>query len=174
MVNRRNQVLMQWLKNSKSKNPHIKNKLTQKEVDSLKRKPIVVHYQQVDHKKGIAPYFREAIRAEVSSLLKQKDEKGNYIYAKENGKPYNIYEDGLKIYTSLNLNLQKHAEYAVNHHLKKNLQPEFFKNNKKLDKKLFSRKVKKGTQENVIKRSIRNSDRYKNLKLKNLSKKKLI
>lgn len=173
MVNRRNQVLMQWLKNSKSKNPHIKNKLTQKEVDSLKRKPIIVHYQQVDHKKGIAPYFREAIRAEVSSLLKQKDEKGNYIYAKENGKPYNIYEDGLKIYTSLNLNLQKHAEYAVNHHLKKNLQPEFFKNNKKLDKKLFSRKVKKETQENVIKRSIRNSDRYKNLKLRNLSKKEI-
>ena len=137
MVNRRNQVLMQWLKNSKSKNPHIKNKLTQKEVDSLKRKPIVVHYQQVDHKKGIAPYFREAIRAEVSSLLKQKDEKGNYIYAKENGKPYNIYEDGLKIYTSLNLNLQKHAEYAVNHHLKKNLQPEFLKTIKNWIKNFF-------------------------------------
>ena len=88
-------------------------------------------YQKVDHKKGVAPYFREAIRSEVTKLLRSKNKKGEYVYKKENGKPYNLYVDGLKIYTTLNLKMQKHAEYAVDKHLRTNLQPAFDKNNEK-------------------------------------------
>ena len=162
--NRRNQVLMQWLKNSEKNNPRLKNKLSRKKYDSLKKKPIIVSYQRVDHKKGIAPYFREAIRNEVTKILRTKDKKGSYTYTKSNGKPYNLYEDGLKIYTTLNLNMQKHAEFAVDHHMRKNLQPAFDKNNEKLKLGLFSKRIPESTINLIIRNGRKSSDRYRNLK----------
>jgi penicillin-binding protein 1A len=65
-VSRRNQVLYQWLKNSKKGNESLRVTITQEEYDQLKNKPLVTNYQQVDHKRGSAPYFREALRSEVS------------------------------------------------------------------------------------------------------------
>ena len=61
-IERRNQVLFQWLRNSNSNNPALTNKITRKEYDSLKLTPIVVSYSTVDHKEGLAPYFRESLR----------------------------------------------------------------------------------------------------------------
>ena len=71
-VSRRNQVLFQWLKNSKSGNEALRQPLTQEEYDRLKVKPLVVDYQVVDHKQGIAPYFRESLRKELTDLLAEK------------------------------------------------------------------------------------------------------
>ena len=75
-VKRRNQVLFQWLRNSKSDNPALTNKLTKSIYDSLKKTPIIIDYTTVDHKEGLAPYFRESLRKEVSNLLESKNNKG--------------------------------------------------------------------------------------------------
>jgi len=127
---RRNQVLMQWLKNSEKENEAIQEKLTREEYDSLKNTAILIDYQVVDHKEGIAPYYRESLRKELTALFQQKDEHGEFIYQKKDGSPYDLYQDGLRIYTTINVHLQQHAEYALEKHLKEGLQPQFDKNNK--------------------------------------------
>ncbi len=71
-VTRRNQVLAQWLKNSNSNNEAVKNKLTEEEFNQLKTQPLIVDYQAVDHKQGMAPYFRESLRKELTNLFMQK------------------------------------------------------------------------------------------------------
>lgn len=165
-LNRRNTVLKQWLKNSKSKNASLKNYITQEEYDSLKTKPIITNYQVVDHKQGIAPYFRESLRGEVSALLKEKNEDGSLKYAKDNGKGYNIYRDGLKIYTTINVDMQKYAEAAVTKHLKEDLQPQFTKNNRRVKRFPFAdhHEITDERIERIMKRGRKNSDRFRNLK----------
>jgi penicillin-binding protein 1A len=101
--------------------------ITQQEYDSLRVLPIVLNYQPVDHKEGIAPYFRETLRLKLKKLFKEKDADGNYLYAKTNGEPYNIYKDGLKIFTTINKRMQEHAEFAVEEYIAKTLQKQFSK-----------------------------------------------
>lgn len=116
-VNRRNQVLFQWLRNSESENPAIVKKIDRKEYEKLIRLPLEVDYHSVDHKEGMAPYFRIELKKEVQTLLKSKNKNGSYNYAKKDGSPYDIYQDGLKIYTTINTSLQEKAEEAVFQHL---------------------------------------------------------
>ncbi len=114
---RRNVVLGQMVRN---------RYITQEEYDSISVLPLGVRYQQVDHSEGIAPYFREILRGELKTLLQKKDpETGEYLVAKENGDPYNIYSDGLRIFTTINSKMQQHAEWAVQQYLKEYLQPAF-------------------------------------------------
>jgi penicillin-binding protein 1A len=101
-LTRRNQVLYQWLRNSNKNNEAVSHKLTREEYDELIKKPVLVNYQSVDHKEGMAPYFREALRQEVTDILLKKNEDGTLKYVREDGQPYDIYRDGLKIYTTLN------------------------------------------------------------------------
>jgi len=111
--------------------------LTQQEYDSLRVLPLELDYQVVDHKEGIAPYFRETLRLKLQEMLKEKDEDGNYIYAKSDGKPYNIYSDGLKIFTTIDSRMQEHAEYAVEEYIAKTLQPQFDKHLKRVRTKRY-------------------------------------
>ena len=171
-ISRRNQVLFQWLRNSNNNNPALSNKISRKEYDSLKMTPILVSYTTVDHKEGLAPYFRESLRQEVSKLLKEKDKDGAYRYVNKDGNPYNIYRDGLKIYTTLNTSIQEKAEAAVVKHLsgkdpsnKKaktvpSLQEKFDRNNKGLRRFPFSNTLKKSTVESILNRAQRSSARY--------------
>ena len=138
-VTRRNQVLYQWLKNSNEDNPGLRVKITRAEYDSLKMKPLVTNYQVVDHKRGMAPYFRESVRSEVTNILAEKNEDGSLKYKRADGVPWNIYSDGLKIYTTLNADMQQYAEDAVERHLKETLQPQFDRNNKSLKNFPFSK-----------------------------------
>ena len=68
---RRNTVLHQWLKNSDSNNEALTVKITQAQYDSLSQLPILVDYQIVDHKEGLAPYFREILRKELTATFKE-------------------------------------------------------------------------------------------------------
>jgi len=145
-VERRNQVLMQWLKNSEKNNAALKNKLTRGEYDMLKSKPIALDYQRVDHKDGVAPYFRESLRKELTELFAKKNPDGSLMYKREDGLQYNIYADGLKVYTTLDLRMQKHAEYAVDRHLRTELQGLFNNNFKTLKNPPFSNSL---SQENI-------------------------
>ena len=167
---RRDQVLMQWLKNSEKGNDALKEKITREEYDKLKLTSIIVDYQAVDHKEGIAPYFRESLRKELTELFQKKDEKtGNLVYAKKDGTPYNIYSDGLKIYTSINVSMQTYAEDALAKHLREDLQPEFDKNNKTRKRFPFAENYngQKITDEqiaNIMKRARKGSERYLGMK----------
>jgi penicillin-binding protein 1A len=94
---RRNVVLDQMVRNSY---------LTGAEGEKFKSQPINLKYKKIDYSEGIAPYFREsAVKEEVKRLLSGK--------VKLNGLPYNIYRDGLKIHTTINMEMQKMAEEAM-------------------------------------------------------------
>lgn len=98
--------------------------ITLQEYDSLRNLPLTTNFQAVDHKEGIAPYFREHLRLRLSELFAEKDENGDYkYYNKREERPYNFYKDGLKVYVTIDSRLQKHAEWALEEHLSKNLQP---------------------------------------------------
>jgi penicillin-binding protein 1A len=159
-LDRRNQVLFQWLKNSTSENEALRNKITEEEYNELKVKPLVVNYQEVDHKQGMAPYFREAVRKELSGILLEKNSDGNWKYHRQDGTPYDIYRDGLKIYTTIDANLQKHAEEAVERHLKENLQSVFDDNNRSVRNFPFSNDLSNDEAESIMRTARVNSPRY--------------
>lgn len=176
---RRNQVLMQWLKNSEKGNEAITHKITREEYDQLKNEPIQVDYQVVDHKEGIAPYYRESLRKELTALFQSKNEKGEYIYRKKDGSPYDLYQDGLRIYTTINADLQHYAEEAVARHLKEGLQPEFDKNNKRRKRFPFAESyngvaISDEQVESIMNRARKGSQRYALLKEEGLSEKEIL
>jgi penicillin-binding protein 1A len=88
---------------------HTANYLDQETVDSLSALPVVLDYVNRTHNEGLAPYFREHLR---QVLLEWTEE-----HPGEDGTPYNIYTDGLKIYTTINTDLQRYAEKAVKEHM---------------------------------------------------------
>lgn len=108
---RRNVVLYQMVKNGK---------LTRDEFDKIKEEPIdASKFQRTIHYDGVAPYFRATLTTHLKKLL--DDPK----YAKPDGTKYNIYEDGLTIYTTIDMKMQEHAEAAVTSHMAQ-LQARFF------------------------------------------------
>ncbi len=115
---RRNVVFYQMKRN---------NLISDELYDSLKTLPLELDYKVVDHKEGIAPYFREILRTKVTEIFEEKDANGNYKYTKADGTPYNIYKDGLKIYTTINFKMQQYAEWAVSEHLGTELQNDLFR-----------------------------------------------
>lgn len=86
--------------------------------DSLQALPLEIDFQTQSHLDGLAPYFRESLRLWLRSWASNK--------TKPDGTPYNIYKDGLKIYTTIDSRMQQYAENAVNEHLKE-MQDIFFK-----------------------------------------------
>ena len=173
-VNRRNQVLFQWLKNSKAGNEALRATITQEEYDALKVKPLVVNYQSVDHKQGKAPYFREYLRKELTELLLQKKEDGSWKYAREDGTPYDIYRDGLKIYTTIDANLQDHAEKAVERHLSENLQKPFDQNNRSTRNFPFSNDLSEDQVKSIMRTARLNSPRYAYMKEAGYSEQEIV
>jgi penicillin-binding protein 1A len=91
--------------------------LNDAELDTLSELPLKLDYTVDTHSAGLAPYFREHLRLELENVLKD--------YTKPNGQPYNHYTDGLRIYTTLDANLQKYAEQAMQAHMPK-LQRRFY------------------------------------------------
>lgn len=174
--NRRNVVLDQMRKAK-----HI----TRDECDSLQNLPLTLNFQRVDHKQGLAPYFREYLRLALtakkpvrSNYADWQEEKykedlwqweNNPLYGfcnkntKSDGTPYNIYTDGLKIYTTIDSRMQKYAEEAVEDHLKE-LQRAFFKEKKGRSYAPFSKYISKDEIATSLNRAMKDSDRYRNLK----------
>jgi len=92
-----------------------------------------------------------------------KVELRNFIYAKSNGEPYDLYADGLKIYTTIDSRHQKHAEWAVQEHLKSELQAQFFKNNAKWRNPPFSNDLSVQQIDTIMQQAKRRSLYYKQL-----------
>jgi membrane carboxypeptidase/penicillin-binding protein len=103
--------------------------------------PIGLRFQRVDHTEGPAPYFREVLRAKLQALFAEKNEDGSYRYAKADGTPYDIYTDGLKVYTTLDRRMQQYAEWGLQEHLRNELQPDFFKDLAKKKNRPFDFRV---------------------------------
>lgn len=162
-VGRRNQVLYQWLVNSDDNNAGLRTKITRAEYEELCKKPLKVDYQVVDHKRGIAPYFREELRKEVTALLNEKKADGSLKYKRADGMPYDVYSDGLRIYTSINVDMQKYAEHAVERQMRENLQPQFNRNNRGLRNWPYSNNLSDDQVKAALNTSMRRSDRWINM-----------
>jgi penicillin-binding protein 1A len=151
-LHRRNVVLGQMVRN---------HMITKMQYDSLAALPLILDYQVVDHVEGPAPYFREVLRAELTEVFSRKDENGNYIYAKANGEPYNIYRDGLKVYTTIDSRLQRYGENALRQHLGGELQGQFVKDISKYKNAPFSNDVTKEQVEAIKNSAMKRTRRYR-------------
>ena len=141
-----------------------KNKYITKEVfDSTKKLELDLDYNKVDHQTGLAPYFREILRLELGKIFSEKDENNEYIIKKSNGEKFDLYSDGLKIYTSIDSRMQKHAEKAVESHFKNYLQTAFDRNNEKNKNKPFSNDITKSQADTILARALKQSMLYKKL-----------
>lgn len=152
---RRNQVLKQMEKNGY---------LTTEEKDSLQKLPLKINFSPEGHDEGVATYFR----AYLQGFLKDWIEKN----PKPDGEKYNIYRDGLKVYTSIDSRMQKYAEEAVKEHMK-NLQAEFDSQNKKNKTAPFRGIGEKDIQK-IVDKAMRNSDRWREMKEKGIDEDKIL
>ena len=149
-TNRRNTVFLQMSRNGK---------LSQSEVDSLSALPIKLDFKPESHTKGIATYFREYLRGYMKVWIKD--------HPKPDGTEYNLYRDGLKIYTTIDSRMQKYAEEAVTEHLT-NLQGIFFKLQKYNRTKPFEG-ITKAELNKIMEVAMRRSYRYRLMKNRNIS-----
>lgn len=178
-VARRNVVFDQMVKN---------DKLTRAEADSLKQLPLELDFHRVDHKDGIAPYFREELR---HMLTAKKPNRANYskndqqafvddsiawaenpLYGwiaknpKPDGSLWDIYTDGLRIYTTIDSRMQRYAEEAVHEHMS-DLQARFFREKKGVTGAPYTtnRSELSQTQLNkLLENAVKNTDRYRMMK----------
>jgi penicillin-binding protein 1A len=137
--------------------------LTTEQYDSLRSLPLGLDFQRISHDEGYAPYFREVLRLQLREILNEKNDDGSYIRAKADGTPYDLYGDGLKVYTTIDSRLQRHAEEGVKSHLANELQNEFWKDLKRRKKENypFYNGIKKEDRERIMRYAVRSSDRYK-------------
>lgn len=159
--------------------------ITEAERDSLQALSLKLKYNRVDHKEGLATYFREYLRGVLTA---KKPDKANYrgwqmqkYYedsldwennplfgwceknTKKDGTKYNLYTDGLKIYTTLDSRMQQYAEDAVTEHLKE-LQGYFFKEKKGAKKAPYTFRLTQEQVDEILGRAMRLSDRYRLMK----------
>lgn len=125
--------------------------------DSLVKLPLGLKFNPESHNEGLATYFREYIREFVL-----KDWCKNHINP-ETGEPYNLYKDGLKIYTTIDSRMQYYAEQAVAEHMR-DLQIAFFKECKNKRNAPFAWNLTKKEIEDIMLTSAKRSDRYRELK----------
>ena len=153
--------------------------------DSLAALPLELHYRSVDHKQGLAPYLREYLRVVLTAKEPQKSDysewaqqqyeldkwawENNPLYGfceknrKSDGTAYDIYHDGLKIYTTIDSRMQRYAEEAVSEHMQEQ-QKAFFRELKRKKNAPFSRSLKQSEIDGIMSRSMRQTDRYRNMR----------
>ena len=176
-MERRNVVLGQMLK---------VGYITNDEYRKAHDEPLALNFHRIDHKDGMATYFREFLR---QYMMAEKPSLDNYpswnkvqysidstawetdpLYGwcnknfKKNGEPYNVYTDGLKIFTTIDSRMQRYAEEAVLQHVGHYLQPAFSKENKAKPNAPFTNALTASDVKGILNRSIRQSERYRAMK----------
>ncbi len=130
--------------------------LSPQEYDSVSQLPIdISHFGVIDHKSGQATYFREFLRGMMHDWAK--------THYKADGTPYNIYKDGLRIYTTIDSRMQQYAEEAVREHLALDLQPAFYRHWKGDPKAPFVLPTQRDVDDIMI-LSMKRSERYRVLR----------
>ncbi len=168
--------------------------LTQAEADSIKQIPITLSYQVQDHTAGSALYFRDMLKRTMSASEPVRSSYRQYedyvvdslqwaedpLYGwlnknlKPDGTKYDIYRDGLRIYTTINPKMQRYAEEAVAEHLGGDLQNRFDGGLKNLRNAPFSNSVDKSMVNSIMKQARRDSDRYRHLKRDGMSEEDIL
>ena len=174
---RRNVVLQQMVK---------AGYLTESQYDEYAAEPLKLNFHVADHKDGIAPYFRDFLRR---YMMARRPERADYpawakakyyqdsinwvtdpLYGwcnknfKKDGSAYNVYTDGLKVYTTVDSRMQLYAEQAVREHLVRFLQPAFDRENRGKRTAPFSGDLTYTQVRNILMRSVRQCDRYRTMK----------
>ncbi|MDE5636485.1 MAG: transglycosylase domain-containing protein, partial [Alistipes sp.] len=165
--------------------------ITRSECDSISALPIILNYRPISHNEGHATYFREMLRLVMNAqrpvrrqfytewdyeqAVKEYEENPLYGWCHKNrkadGEPYNIYRDGLKIYTTINSSMQTYAEDAVQKQLASVIQP-------RMDAQVRNTGVlfidtSKEERERIMRRAMRYSDRYREMKSAGASEKEI-
>lgn len=176
-LQRRNVVLQQMAKYGY---------LTAAEAEQYSRQPLGLHYHRVDHKEGTCTYLREYLRR---ILMAERPDRSTYAswqeqqyYAdslawetdplygwcnkntKHDGSHYDIYTDGLKIYTTIDTAMQRYAEQAVYAHVAKYLQPAFEREKAGSATFPYSKNLSSSEVKQILDRAMRQSERYRQLK----------
>ena len=160
--------------------------ITAHEADSLMKEPLELKYRKVDHKEGLATYFREYLRGVLRAKEPvKKDYRGwqmqkyyedslawetDPLYGwcaknkKKDGTNYNLYTDGLKIYTTIDSRMQRYAEEAIQEHIAQNLQPRFFKAKAKKKTAPFTSELTVEEVNAIMDKAMRLTDRYRGMK----------
>lgn len=150
--------------------------------DSIAAIPLQLKYSSVDHKQGLAPYLREYLRGVLTAkepkesnysewnkqqyLLDKWQWDNNPVYGfceknhKPDGSKYDLYQDGLKIYTTIDSRMQRYAEEAVDEHMQEQ-QKAFFKELKRKKNAPFSRDLTQQEVDGIMSRSMRQTERYR-------------
>lgn len=145
-----------------------------------------LNFHRTDHKDGVATYLREFLRQYMMAKLPQWKDYPSWNHAqfvmdsiawntdplygwcnknfKKDGSPYNIYTDGLKVFTTIDSRMQRYAEEAVHQHVARYLQPAFNKENKGKPSAPFSDKLTAKQIRSIVNRSINQSERYRCMK----------
>ena len=123
--------------------------------DSLVKTPIILDFKKASHNEGLAPYFREYLREKMKKWCSTK--------IKPDGSRYNLYTDGLKIYTTIDSRLQKFAEESVETHIS-SLQKDFYKHWKGYTNAPFPKDFEQEQIDAIVDQSMKRSVRYKRLK----------
>lgn len=172
-LNRRNLVLQRM---------RVAGALTREECDSISALPIVLNYKPISHNEGTATYFREMLRLTMTAkkpkrnqfynewdyeqALKEYEENPLIGWCHKNekadGTPYNIYRDGLKIYTTINSKMQLYAEQALQKQLESYIQPQMDAQYR-WTKTLFV-DTESEERDRIIRRAVRQSDRFREMK----------
>lgn len=174
---RRNVVLGQMLK---------AGYLTQEQFDSCRLEPLNLRFHIADHNDGEATYFRDFLRRYMMAKKPTRSDYPEGYYVKffmdslyweqdplygwcnknvnRNGENYNIYTDGLKVYTTIDSRMQQYAEQACYDHVVKYLQPEFDKANRNKPNAPYSRNLTQAEIQRILQRNVRQSERYRIMK----------
>ena len=149
-------------------------------ADSVKKLPIITNFRKEDHNSGLATYLRQYL---TNTMKKPEPDRSKYVqqasyddamwewqnnqlygwcnkHRKPDGSGYDIYRDGLKIYTTLNSKMQKYAEEALTEHLSKEVQPDFYKRARGFRNPPYSNDMSKQEVDELIFRSVKQSRRY--------------
>ena len=174
---RRNVVLSQMVK---------AGYMDRAEYEQYSAEPLTLNFHRTDHKDGSATYLREFLR---QYMMAKRPDRSDYpawnkvqyvvdsiawdtdpLYGwcnknfKKDGSPYNVYSDGLKVFTTIDSRMQRYAEEAVYQHVACYLQPAFDRENKPKPSAPFSDKLTPQQIRSILNRSITQSERYRNMK----------
>lgn len=174
---RRNVVLSQMVK---------AGYMDRAEYQNYSSEPLTLNFHRTDHKDGTATYLREFLRQYMMAKRPVRTDYPSWnnvqfvadsiawdtdpLYGwcnknfKKDGSPYNVYSDGLKVFTTIDSRMQKYAEEAVYQHVARYLQPAFDKENKPKPSSPYSDKLTPRQIRNILNRSITQSERWRTMK----------
>lgn len=138
-------------------------KISGLEKDSLSSLPLGLQFQKVSHDEGLAPYFRENLRVELKGLFNAKTATGEWRISKADGSRYDLYRDGIQVFTTLDSRLQMAAEEAVHRHLAGELQSSLDRDLQTRPKSIwpFFEEIERDVRDGIINQAVKQSQRYR-------------